>query len=113
MARIIFDDYCEIKRVGDGYDEYDNPIQEVIYSGECHYQERSRASFSQVITLSPLLFIPREGVLAEINDFVEITTRTGRKRKALVDVARDIDMPLSNLPSMTRLELKQVTPLLN
>jgi hypothetical protein len=63
--------------------------------------------------LSPLLFIPREGVLAEIYDSVEITTRTGRKRKALVDVARDIDMPLSNLPSMTRLELKQVTPLLN
>lgn len=102
---IEFKDKCKITRDIGNTNKYDEPIVEVIYEGACLYQEGS-ASASNPITLNPLLFLPTNDVLVEINDIVEIVTSFSRKRKSLVRIARDIR---SRELSITRLELKQTT----
>jgi hypothetical protein len=108
MARITFDDYCEIKRVGDGYDEYDNPIQEVIYSGKCCYQEGGYSNAQRMFVRNPILFLPEVSVLVDANDDVEVTTKFGRKLTAVVARPREIELPITR-DRITRVELKQAT----
>ena len=106
MQEIRFDDKCKITRSTGKYNEYDEPITELVYEGACKYQEGG-VSASRFITLYPLLFLP-EIVMTDTNDIVEIVTNTGRKRKSLVNIARDI--PMTKVPiNITRVELKQAT----
>lgn len=106
MQEIKFNDKCKITRATGKYNEYDEPITELVYEGVCKYQEGG-ASASRFITLNPLLFLP-EIVMTDTNDIVEIVTSTGRKRKSLVNIARDI--PMAKVPiNITRVELKQAT----
>ena len=106
MQEIKFDDKCKITRSTGKYNEYDEPITVLVYEGACKYQEGG-ASASHFITLNPLLFLP-EIVMTDTNDIVEILTSTGRKRKSLVNIARDI--PMTKVPiNITRVELKQAT----
>ena len=105
MQEIRFDDKCKITRAT-GKNKYDEPITERVYEGACKYQEGG-VSASRFITLNPLLFLP-EIVMTDTNDIVEIVTSTGRKRKSLVNIARDI--PMTKVPiNITRVELKLAT----
>lgn len=106
MQEIRFDDKCKITRETGKTNKYDEPITELVYEGACKYQEGG-ASASRFVTLNPLLFLP-EIVMTDTNDIVEIVTSTGRKRKSLVNIARDI--PMTKVPiNITRVELKQAT----
>lgn len=108
---IEFTDVCKITRETGEYDSHDNAIRSVVYEGNCLYEEGG-ASVSRLITLYPILFLPNNNVQVEINDKVEITTRTGRKREALVNIVRDIHFTTQSALNVTRVELKQTTELL-
>ena len=106
MKAIGFEDTCVIKRNLGSYDEHDNPLQEVVYLGNCYYQENGYANTQRMFVRNPILFLPEVSTLVETNDIVEITTKSGRKLNAVVAVPRDIQLPFSH-DKVTRLELKQ------
>ena len=108
MRLIAFEDKCVIKRNTNGYDEYDNPLQEVVYSGECCYQEGGYSNAQRMFVRNPILFLPDVSVLVDANDVVEVTTKFGRKLVAVVARPREIELPITR-QRVTRLELKQAT----
>lgn len=108
MRLIAFEDKCAIKRNTGEYDEYDNPIQEVVYSGECCYQEGGYSNAQRMFVRNPILFLPEISVLVDANDVVEVTTKFGRKLTAIVARPREIELPITH-QQVTRLELKQAT----
>lgn len=110
MKFIEFSDTCVIERTT-GMDEWDNPIRESIYEGECLYQEGGGYAYwySPVFTRTPTLFLPGgHDELIHINDSVKVTTAAGREIESTVKVARDIALGrVSDKMLVTRLELKQ------
>ena len=108
MKSIPFEDACVIKRNTDGYDEYDNPLQEVVYSGECCYQEGGYSNAQRMFVRNPILFLPDVSVLVDANDIVEVVTKFGRKLTAIVARPREMELPITH-QRVTRLELKQAT----
>ena len=108
MQLIRFEDTCVIKRNVGGYDEYDNPSQEVIFEGECCYQEGGYSNAQRMFMRNPILFLPEISELVNANDFVEVKTKFGRELKAVVNIPREIELPLTR-QRVTRLELKQAT----
>ena len=107
MMLIAFEDKCVIKRRL-GTDEYDEPIMDVVYSGECCYQEGGYSNVQRMFVRNPILFLPEVSVLVDANDDVEVTTKFGRKLVAVVARPREIEMPITR-QRVTRLELKQAT----
>lgn len=107
MKLIAFEDKCVIKRRL-GSNEYDEPIMESIYSGECCYQEGGYSNAQRMFVRNPILFLPDVSVLVDANDDVEITTKFGRKLVAIVARPREIELPITR-QRVTRLELKQAT----
>lgn len=108
MRLIAFEDNCAIKRNTGEYDEYDNPIQKVVYSGVCCYQEGGYSNAQRMFVRNPILFLPEISVLVDANDIVEITTKFGRNLTAVVARPREIEMLITR-DRVTRLELKQAT----
>lgn len=108
MRLIAFEDKCVIKRNTDGYDEYDNPLQEVVYEDKCCYQEGGYSNAQRMFVRNPILFLPEVSVMVDANDVVEITTKFGRKLTAIVARPREIELPITR-QRVTRLELKQAT----
>ena len=107
MRLIAFEDKCVIKRRL-GTNEYDEPIMDVAYSGECCYQEGGYSNAQRMFVRNPILFLPDVSVLVDANDVVEVTTKFGRKLTAIVARPREIELPITR-QQVTRLELKQAT----
>lgn len=105
MKLVAFEDKCVIKRRL-GTDEYDEPIMESVYSGECCYQEGGYSNAQRMFVRNPILFLPDVSVLVDANDVVEVATKFGRKLVAIVARPREIEMPITR-QRVTRLELKQ------
>jgi hypothetical protein len=107
MWLIAFEDKCVVKRRV-GKNEYDEPIMDVVYSGECCYQEGGYSNAQRMFVRNPILFLPEVSVLVNANDVVEVTTKFGRKLTAIVARPREIELPFTH-ELVTRLELKQAT----
>lgn len=107
MQFIEFRDHCTIKRQTGEKDEWDNLVRQTVYEGDCNYQEGG-ASYSRVFTTrNPVVFLPSDGVLVQINDAIEIVTEFGREIKSVVKIVRDIKLPGRANAKVTRIELKQ------
>ena len=107
MRLIAFEDKCVIKRRL-GTNEYDEPIMDIVYSGECCYQEGGYSNAQRMFVRNPILFLPEVLALVNANDIVEVTTKFGRKLVAIVARPREIELPITH-QRVTRLELKQAT----
>lgn len=103
-----FRDKCVIERPTDRSDEWDNQILETIYEGECHYEEGGQSNVNRMVIRNPLLFLPSNKVLVNINDSVSIVTFTGRKVTSIVKAVRDIRFTFMERET-TRIELKQAS----
>ena len=107
MQFITFRDTCVITRDA-GKDEWDNKVDpEIVYDGECLYEEGGSGYARSIITRNPTLFIPGNDVLVMINDAVTIETEQGRVINSIVSVVRDINMPWRTNVKLTKVELKQ------
>lgn len=105
---IEFRDTCVITRDNGGKDEWDNPIDpEIIYSGECLYEEGGTGYSRSIITRNPTVYLPGNDVRVLINDAITVTTEQGRIVKAIAEIVRDINMPWMANIKVTRIELKQ------
>lgn len=107
MELITFDDVCVISRPTGKVTEYDEPIMDTIYNDSCLYQEAGRSYSAKFISLSPIVFLPTNDVLVEINDVVDLVTENGRKRVGVIDNVRDIILTKPIVRKLTRIELKQ------
>lgn len=107
MKFIEFRDSCLIERATGVKDEWDNPVRDSVYSGECLYEEGGSGYARSIITRSPTIFLPGVDVLVQINDAVTVTTEFGRVINAIVENVRDINMPWRTGVKITRIELKQ------
>lgn len=107
MRLIAFEDKCVIKRRL-GANEYDEPIMESVYSGACCYQEGGYSNAQRMFMRNPILFLPEISVLVDTNDIAEIKTKFGRELKAVVNIPREVELPITR-ERVTRLELKQAT----
>jgi hypothetical protein len=104
MRNIKFEDKCIVSRIV-GTNEYDEEVTLVIYNGKCTYVESSYSQPQNIMTRSPLVFLP-ELVLCEVNDSVEVTTKFGRKYQAIIARPREVVLPMTR-ETLTKLELKQ------
>lgn len=102
---IRFEDTCVIMREL-GYDRYDKPVQEVVYKGECCYQEGGYSNAQRMFMRNPILFLSEVSTLVDANDVVEVKTKFGRELRAIVNIPREIELPLTR-QRVTMLELKQ------
>lgn len=107
MQFIEFRDNCTIQRETGVKDEWDNPVRDTIYDGECLYEEGGSGYARSIITRNPTIFIPGVDVQIMINDAVTVTTEFGREITAIVSIVRDINMPWRTGVKVTRIELKQ------
>lgn len=107
MQFIEFRDSCVIARETGRRDEWDNPVRDTIYAGECLYEEGGSGYSRSIITRTPTLFLPGVDVQIRINDNVSITTEFGREIHSVVRIVRDINMPWRTGVMVTRIELKQ------
>lgn len=105
MQLIRFEDTCVIKR-NVGINEYDEPIYEGLYSGACCYQEGGYSNAQRMFMRNPILFLPEVSKLVNANDVVDIKTKFGRELSAIVNVPREVELPMTR-QRVTRLELKQ------
>lgn len=104
MELIKFRHSCKIERFIE-FNELGEEIYELLYDGECLYQEKTQVYVSGGIAQrSPICFLPKNDVLFAMDDIVTITADKGRVIVSYIDIPRDID---SALISCTRLELKQ------
>ena len=109
MDLIEFRDTCKISRNVGHKDAYGNLVKNIIYEGPCSYQEGGQIASYRIITRSPVIFLPSNDAVIEINDSVEINTETGRAIKSLVQIARDVRLRAMKHLNITRIELKQAT----
>lgn len=101
MELIKFDDTCKVLR-DNGYDEWDNPIQEEVYSGKCRYQQGVQA-YMGISQRNSVLFLDGDVRLSE-NDTVSVVLSNGVERGGNVKTVRNIEMPLTH-KRMTRIEI--------
>ena len=107
MQFIEFRDRCTITR-GGTKDEWDNPVNsEVVYAGECLYQEGGTSYTRIITTRTPTLYIPGADGSVQINDAVVIETEFGRVINSVVKIVRDVNLPWRSGVKVTRIELKQ------
>lgn len=107
MQFITFRDTCIIQRETGLKDEYDNPERDLVYEGECLYEEAGSGYARSIITRNPTLYIPGNDVMVMINDAVHIETEQGREIDSVVSIVRDINMPWRANVRVTKVELKQ------
>lgn len=107
MSLIKFRDTCTVMRGTGETDCYDNPIEDVVYTGPCLYEEGGKNWSSDMVTRTPTVFIPSNDVLVNINDSVLITTEAGREVKAFAKSVRDVRLRVMQSLDVTKIELKQ------
>jgi hypothetical protein len=108
MQYIQYNDTCVIKRLSAEKDEWDNETSYTeIYAGKCNYQKGGQTSLS-IVTRNDVVYLPSNDVQINQDDIVDVTTNKGRKASGVVNVVRDIELPISH-EQFTKLELKQVT----
>lgn len=113
MDLITFTDRCTITRTllnengAPIYDEYDEPITELVYEGNCYYQYRGQINLSIVIG-NDRVYLPSNDVAIYADDMIDILTVRGRKRHGVVNAVQDIQMPLTH-KLLTKIEIKQGT----
>lgn len=107
MQFVEFRDTCVISRATGEKDEWDNPIENQIYSGPCLYEEGGTGYSRSIVTRAPTVFIPGVDVQVQINDHVSVTTEFSRNIEAVAEIVRDINMPWRTNVKVTRIELKQ------
>lgn len=108
MKFIDFRDSCVITRDTGQRDEWDNPVNpELVYDGECLYEEGGSGYSRSIITRTPTIFLPGVDVQVRINDSVIVTTEFNREIRSVVSIVRDINMPWRTGVQVTRIELKQ------
>lgn len=111
MELIKFNDKCTITRVmldveGNAiYNEYDEPMVEDVYYGDCSYQVGGVSNRS-IMVRNDVVYLPTNDVIVVSGDMIEIETARGRNRKGVVSDARDIELPLTH-ECYTKVELKQ------
>lgn len=111
MALIKFNDECAISRVmldefGKArYNEFDEPMIEWIYRGECSYQVGGESN-SAIIVRNDVVYLPNNDSLIYSGDMIEIATKSGRNLTGIVGNVRDIEMPLSG-ELYTKFEIKR------
>lgn len=82
---IEFYDSCLIRRSAGDTDDEGNEIFTDLYSGECLLQLDGNSRYNgYYFEHEPILFIPVNNVMLEVNDFIEVTTFNGRKLNYLV-----------------------------
>lgn len=106
MELIDFKDTCTIVRETGEVDEYDNPITETVYEGPCLYEEGGNSYPDRIVVRSPLVFLPTNDVLIEIDDIISVTTFKGREINGVAENVRDISMKMKPM-NITRIELKR------
>ena len=106
MRLIGFRDSCDISRQT-GKDEWDNPIRQSVYYGECLYEEGGSGYARSIITRTPTVFLPEVDVLIAINDHIDIVTEFGREISGTVATVRDVNLPWNARLKCTRIEIKQ------
>lgn len=107
MEFIKFRDRCLIAR-GGSEDEWDNPVnREVVYEGECLYEEGGAGFSRSIITRTPTVYIPNVDANVHINDVVEIETEFGRTILAVAGVVREESLRFFSGIKVTRIALKQ------
>lgn len=104
MELIRFDDYCTVLRDTGEQDEWNIPTaEEVVYSGQCKYQQGVQSTLTNAQRNS-VLFLKGVALLDE-NDSVSVTLKSsGRTRSGVVKTVRDIEMPISH-QKYTRIEI--------
>lgn len=102
MDLIEFKHSCVISREV-GYDNFDSPISDVIYSGPCLYEEGGHNQSYRYYTRNPLAFLPPNDKLIKVNDVIKVVADKGREISAIIRTPRDIKM---DTIECTRLELK-------
>lgn len=107
MQLVDFRDTCIIRRSTGARDEWDNAVKDLIYEGECLYEEAGTSYAGTMTIKTPTVFLPGDDLQIAINDAIEIVTEQGRTITAIVDVVRDINMPWRSNIKCTRIELKQ------
>lgn len=107
MNFIKFIDTCDITRMTGEKDEWDNPTYDLVYSGECLYQEGGSSESFQVSVKQPTVYIPMTEELLYPGDVVEVITKRGRAVKGVVRVVRDISLRVFGNTEITRLEIYQ------
>lgn len=111
MALIKFNDECIISRAmlddyGDVmYNEHDEPMIEQIYNGPCCYQAGGQANLS-ILVRNDVVYLPFNNEIVYSGDMIEVKTSRGRNRIGVVNLVRDIDLPLSG-GQFTKIEIKQ------
>lgn len=112
MSDLSYRDHCIISRNqtdADGnavYDEFDNPLTEEIYNGECDFQPGGQTSMS-IISHNDVVYLPKAVMVLE-NDLIDVTTQLGRKRIGVVKLANDLGLDLTG-DWVTEIEIKQST----
>ena len=106
MNSIKFEDKCIISRTI-GSNTYDDPTKEALYEGVCCYIDGGYAQAQNILTRTPIVFLPTIPIYCEPNDSIEIETKFGRKLVGVISHTREIALPITN-SHFTRLELKQV-----
>lgn len=113
MELIKFKDKCIITRSQHDengnpiYNEYDEPIMETVYEGDCSFQAGGQTSLS-IVVRNDQVYLPSNDVMIYAGDVIDIETARGRKRHGVVSTARDIEMPLTH-GLLTKIEIKQGT----
>ena len=107
MNLIKFRDTCTIARGIGEVDEYDNPIEDVIYRGACLYEEGGKNWSSNMLSRTPTVFLPSNDTIININDSISIITESGREIKAFASSIRDVRLRIMQTIDITKIELKQ------
>lgn len=105
MLELSYNDFCTITR-GDGtYDEWDNPVSEVIYEGVCDFQPGGQTSMS-VVSHNDVVYLPKQVLVLE-NDVIEVRAKSGRTRQGVVKLANDLELDMFSDEYITEIEIKQ------
>lgn len=107
MELIDFRDNCVVSRSTGGRDEWDNLVYDTVYSGACLYQEGSANSSREITIKNPTVFLPEVVDSVKINDKICIHTEFGREINGVVELVRDVNLPIRKDTKVTRIELKQ------
>lgn len=105
MDLLKFNDKCEITNYSGRYDEYDNPIGEIIYQGGCMYQSGNQAN-KEILVRSDVVYIVGINHKISANDLITIHTHLGECIKGAVSEAYPVELPLSG-NRYTRIVIKQ------
>lgn len=107
---IRFEDKCKVERPSGLKDEWDNPVSDLLYEGDCLYDEGSSSTKSNVnIEIqSAVVFIKGTDIQFKNGDGITIDTIDGYTAKGVIKRVKKIKFYLFNKEHITRLEINQI-----